>query len=429
MNLKRFKVCRQTLVDFVAVMNLRAALIVSALCIPLSLSLGDAYDPPPGYYAASAGLNGTALDAALNAIVRGQTVRTYDQLRQDLAVTDRDWDFPPPSGSPTAATKIFLMYSVGWSGYSRSGVWDSGATWNREHTWPDSRGVGQPDTGPDFSDLHHLRAANPSANTARSNNYFDAGGTLAPVTSAPQARRTTTTWEPPDTDKGWIARALCYMATRYDGTETNTTDLVLVETPPDSTTGNPPQMGRKSTLLLWNRVHSPSEWERRRNQIIYDTFQHNRNPFIDHPEFADAIYEQPLGRETRLTWRYRNFTLDELGVDSMSGDGADPDGDGMNNLLEFGLAGDPKKSDPSILPSLALSPVAGNLRLTYRRQRDRALAMVSYVIETTDDLAGTWQTNTTGVEAAVVTVGNVETVSLDIPTTGNSFFARVRVTR
>ena len=57
----------------------------------------DAYSPPPNYYAACSGLSGSVLDSALNARTRGQTVRTYDQLRQDLAVTDRDWAFPPPA--------------------------------------------------------------------------------------------------------------------------------------------------------------------------------------------------------------------------------------------------------------------------------------------------------------------------------------------
>jgi hypothetical protein len=60
-------------------------------------------------------------------------------------------------------------------------------TWNREHVWPDSRGIGQPDSGADFSDMHHLRAANPSANSSRGNSYFDVGGNIAPVIQSPLA--------------------------------------------------------------------------------------------------------------------------------------------------------------------------------------------------------------------------------------------------
>jgi endonuclease I len=310
------------------------------LVLVAGLARADEFSAPTSYYGASVGLAGSSLDRALRAIVGGHSVRSYDQLRQDLALTDRDWNFPP--STPSAVTNILLIYSNGWSGESRSGVWDSGVTWNREHVWPDSRGIGQPDLGPDFSDLHHLRAANPSANSSRGNSYFDVGGNIAPVIQAPLAHATTSTWEPPDIDKGWVARACLYMATRYDGSEPNTLDLELVELPPTSTLTNPSQMGRKSTLLLWNRKHPPSQWERRRNQIIYDQFQHNRNPFIDHPEFADVIYEQPAGVEILMTWRYRHFTLDELSTESVSGDAADPDGDGKSNLLEFALAGNPR---------------------------------------------------------------------------------------
>ena len=138
-------------------MTARSMLLVVGLCLPTYCAFVDAYEAPPGYYAASVVLTGAALDSALNSIVHGQTVRTYDQLRQDLAVTDRDWNFPPPVSSPLATTNILLMYSAGWTAYSRSGVWDSGVTWNREHTWPDSRGVGQPDDGPDFSDSSPAR--------------------------------------------------------------------------------------------------------------------------------------------------------------------------------------------------------------------------------------------------------------------------------
>ncbi len=386
----------------------------------------DAYSPPPNYYAACSGLSGSVLDSALNARTRGQTVRTYDQLRQDLAVTDRDWAFPPPAENPAAITNILLVYSLGWSGYSRNGTWDGGATWNREHTWPDSRGVGQPDSGPDFSDLHHLRAANPSANTSRSNNWFDTGGTLGPVTQAPQARWTIDTWEPPDVDKGWIARACLYMATRYDGTETNTTDLVLVETPPSSTTGNPPQMGRLSTLLRWNRAFPPSEWERRRNQIVYERFQGNRNPFIDHPEFADAIYEKNAGRDTFFCWRLRCFTPEELDQPALADDLSDPDTDGCPNLLEYAFGGDPRAAGAGIEPRL--QSTGAGLRLIYRRQVDRDLSLVRYAVEFADAPGGPWQTLQNAAETSAGVSATIETVSVALPASpGAARFWRVRV--
>lgn len=388
----------------------------------------DPDSPPAGYYASTVGLTGSALDTALRQIIDSHTVRSYDQLRQDLAVTDRDPAFPPPANQPTAVTRIFLMYSFGWDGYSRSGVWDSAATWNREHTWPDSRGIGQPDSGPDYSDLHQIRAANTQVNSARGHQYFDIiGGTTAAHAAAPQSRSNgTTVWEPPDVDKGWIARSLAYMATRYDGGESNTTDLVLVETPPASVSGNPPQMGRKSTLLRWNRLHPPSAWERRRNQIIYDRYQKNRNPFIDFPEFADAIYETPFGRETRFTWRYRHFSLAELANEAISGDLADPDGDGRSNLLECAEGDDPRSAGAAAYPRVEAAP-SGRQRLTYLRLRDRALSGLQYSIEVSPDLAS-WDDPAALVEQAVVTEGVIERVTVEY-TAAPSSFARVRIQR
>ena len=38
------------------------------------------------------------------------------------------------------------------------------------------------------------------------------------------------------------------------------------------------------------RQDPPDAFEKRRNQVIYDTWQHNRNPFIDHPEWVTSIY-------------------------------------------------------------------------------------------------------------------------------------------
>ncbi len=57
-------------------------------------------------------------------------------------------------------------------------------------------------------------------------------------------------------------------------------------------------------------------------------------------------------------WRSAHFTAPELGDPSVSGNLADPDGDGLNNLLEYALKLDPKQRD---VPSpLALTVVEEN---------------------------------------------------------------------
>ncbi|MFA6890165.1 MAG: endonuclease, partial [Bacilli bacterium] len=49
-------------------------------------------------------------------------------------------------------------------------------------------------------------------------------------------------------------------------------------------------LGKLSTLLTWNQLDPVDDFERNRNDVIYG-YQGNRNPFVDHPEFADMIWE------------------------------------------------------------------------------------------------------------------------------------------
>ena len=65
-----------------------------------------------------------------------------------------------------------------YSGKQLSGSWDGGNTWNREHTWPNSKGLG----GNDENDIMMLRPTSVSENSSRGNtaygegsSYFDPG--------------------------------------------------------------------------------------------------------------------------------------------------------------------------------------------------------------------------------------------------------------
>lgn len=238
-----------------------------AVCVG-SVAAGDGYSPPASYYAGVV-YDGTpeSLRNSLNSIIRGHTVRSYNAARQALAITDADPDNP---------SNVLLVYN----GASVSGVWDSGITWNREHTWPRSRGVG--DNGPDYSDLHALRACNPGVNSSRGNKPFG-------LTNS-------SFWDPTMAVsaidyRGDMARSMFYMDVRYDGTEAGTVDLRVVNGFPGTN-----QMGDLSYLLEWHYEEAPSSWERRRNHIIYSFednpayAQGNRNPFIDHPEYAWALW-------------------------------------------------------------------------------------------------------------------------------------------
>jgi endonuclease I len=232
----------------------------------------DPYGPPEDYYQ-TLQYDGTpdSLRSGLNAIIDGHTIRSYGAARQALAILDRDPDNP---------NNIILMYN----GASVSGSWDSGATWNREHMWPRSLGVG--DNGADYSDLHALRPCNPSINSSRGNKPFGLANSAY--------------WDPtmgnaPFGFRGEAARSIFYMEVRYDGGDSATTDLRVVDGFPSGA-----EMGDLSYLLDWHYDEAPSARERRRNHLVFSFednplyAQGNRNPFVDRPEFAWAIWgDQP----------------------------------------------------------------------------------------------------------------------------------------
>ena len=77
---------------------------------------------------------------------------------------------------------------------------------------------------------------------------------------------------------------LFYMVTRYHD---NTLTLTLDNT---GSYGSSPTLGKLDTLVKWHYEDPVSETEIKRNEVVY-TYQGNRNPYIDHPEFVYYLYE------------------------------------------------------------------------------------------------------------------------------------------
>ncbi|MGW5506715.1 endonuclease I family protein [Streptomyces albogriseolus] len=228
------------------------------------------YDP--AYYDAAAGKTGTALKSALHTIISDQTKLSYSAVWNALKVTDQD---------PNNSNNVILLYS----GISRSKSLNGGdvGDWNREHVWAKSHGDFGTSTGPG-TDLHHLRPEDVQVNSIRSNKDFDNGGSS--FTNSGGSLTDSNSFEPRDAVKGDVARMILYMAVRYEGTD-GWPDLE----PNDSVTnGTNPYHGRLSVLKQWHQEDPPSAFEKHRNDVIYDSYQHNRNPFIDHPEWVEAIW-------------------------------------------------------------------------------------------------------------------------------------------
>ena len=122
-------------------------------------------------------------------------------------------------------------------------------------------------------------------------------------------------------------------------------------------------------------------------------------------------------------WRFANFgsyTSANSGADS-----ADPDGDGLSNLMEYALGLDPNSS--GVMPAvLALN--GANLEYSYTRSTAAKDNGVTYQIEWSDTLAaGSWSTETV-TQQITSTQGALETVKASVPKgNGGKRFLRLRV--
>ena len=193
--------------------------------------------------------------------------------------------------------------------------------YNREHTWPNSLGFGNNDDGAapnalnyPYTDTHMLYLSDTGYNSNRGNKYFgtcNAGCTEDPtVANHGQGGGSGTypgnsnwyngvLYEVWNARKGDMARAMFYMDIRYEGGVHGVTgapepDLRLTDNPSliVNTGGNASvgYMGMLSVLLQWHIQDPVTTEEVLRNEVIY-SFQGNRNPFIDHPEWVACLWQ------------------------------------------------------------------------------------------------------------------------------------------
>jgi hypothetical protein len=173
--------------------------------------------------------------------------------------------------------------------------------WNREHIFCQSRGgfeVANGDTADGIgiwnstsaasvvdgvSDAHHIRAENGQENTSRNNKNY---GTVNSATVYAGPSGTQGSW------RGDVARALFYMAVRFDGLNVVNGDPSEYLPSTSIASGN---IGDLATLLVWNHSDPRDDFEMNRNNYIY-TWQMNRNPFIDYPLLVDYIFGANFGQ-------------------------------------------------------------------------------------------------------------------------------------
>ena len=244
----------------------------------LLVSLIGVAQIPNGYYNQANDKTGDALKVALHDIIKGHYVVSYEGLLNAFAYTDCK-----PNG------KIWDIYSN--YEYSLSGncgeYEQEGDCWNREHTWPQSWFNEQ--TTP-RCDLFHVYPTDGYVNGQRSNypygevnnpTYTSGNGSkLGPCVTSGYSGKV---FEPIDEYKGDIARSYFYMSVRYYSEDSNWSTS-------DMTNKSEIKPWAMTMLLRWSDEDPVSQKEIDRNNAVYG-YQNNRNPFIDHPEYARMIWD------------------------------------------------------------------------------------------------------------------------------------------
>ena len=355
----------------------------SVRSVPTTIDLNDASESDiRSHYASLNNLSinerkGTNLLKNLKPILKnGQKYLSYGSsattaVWQAYEIVDRDWNKSPASSISgyNAQTNKITGYVYGKSNsnvgsnpyihalYVNRNVENQQRAWgnhnqvqwgiNQEHLWAKSCGFQNetPAAGA-RGDLMHLWAGNGRVNGDTHSNYYygyvdtsrthdDAGDYASTLSGnlkgySKTLGGTTTVFEPQDSDKGDIARAIFYMAARYnylsgsdsDGIDAGNPNLEIVNNVTSwqnsgyqSTTTRTGKMGILQDLLEWNEKDPPDEFEIHRNNLCHKNFTNNRNPFIDFPSWANAIWGtvDANGNYNSTVTTYANPATDTIG--------------------------------------------------------------------------------------------------------------------
>ncbi|NPV02437.1 MAG: hypothetical protein HPY53_13770 [Brevinematales bacterium] len=286
--------------SYIAYVKAKNTLGVESMVTQVNFTVSSNFNPSDPYffyYSSAYGKTGLALKNALHDIIDQHTVFPYTSYTTDVWDALRVLDEDP--GNPDNVLTIYAHQSIAKNKQS-TGTEDRWTVWEREHTWPNTYGYNDETDWPPYTDLFALRPAIGGVNLDRLDDPFDNGGTAKAGTGnyiyltngivPPSLKEVNVnvTWEVPDDVKGDIARAMFYMAVRYAGNLPNEPNLELIDS--IMLTNGLPFMGKLSTLIQWHLADPTNAAEMLRNDLIYFYYQHNRNPFIDHPEWVTNIW-------------------------------------------------------------------------------------------------------------------------------------------
>ena len=219
-------------------------------------------------------LSGNELFGALNTLM-GNTCKLlesgydYNALRYAYVSVDKDLN---KSGN-------IIGY---YDGQSMNGTWDAGVTYNREHTWPQSKGADK-DT-PMGYDMQSVRPANAAINSSRGSKAYGEGSQFYD----PNEIAINNSLYAPEhlgSYRGDCARVILYDYVVYGEAGGHKNDFYLGNAQLLNKLGKSGIFESVAVLLKWHMLDPSSLTEMVRNDGA-QTYQGNRNPFIDYPELA-----------------------------------------------------------------------------------------------------------------------------------------------
>ncbi len=244
------------------------------------------------YYASVESLttNGSSFRSSLASLITSthHTETVYDNKGGSLSLKEV---FKKSDADSNKSGNILWFYSgtsVSFSGFSGDGTTGT----NREHVWPKNSGKAfDAESGPG-SDAHHLRPTNTQLNSSRSSLQFgEVPQTVGNIVSENGkinyenlCYKSGNYFYPGEGYRGQTARILMYMQVRWGDDEENKYNLQFV-----LGSGGNKTIGDIATLMKWHLEEPVCAEEITRNNYVA-SIQGNRNPFIDHPEYAERIY-------------------------------------------------------------------------------------------------------------------------------------------
>jgi endonuclease I len=249
---------------------------------------------PAGYYNAANGLTGPALKTALkNIITTGHQDHGYAGLWTAYLTTDRDYFYE----NDGTILDIYSEKPNGPDPYNYTPITNQcgnysgeGSCYNREHIIPQSLFN---EASPMVADINFIRATDGKVNGMRSDYPFGVVGNNVSFQSQNGSKLGTsaslgysgTVFEPIDAFKGDVARMILYFVTRYEEKLQGFSSGGML--------GNVAFPGLQpwalNQYLAWNTMDPVSAEEIARNNASF-TYQGNRNPFIDNPNYANLIW-------------------------------------------------------------------------------------------------------------------------------------------